>query len=164
MQQTLSAPARRHFPESLSLGRPTVSSRAVGARWGLMLSRRTVLRLRKKRVSRRTAPGSEEGKGVSAHGPWLRAVSVRKEGRRDARPWLRGRKSADGVSKCEFSEFLPMGWRVSSVFSRASPRAEKIMPDESAVALDPIGISDLSPKLTFRKQTIRAAKREKPSL
>ena len=175
MQQALSASARRHFPGSLNLGRPAVSSRAVGGRWDLMLLRRTVLRLPKKRVPRRAAPGSEEGKGVSARGPWLRAV--RKERRRDARlwlwgggrfiarsPWLRGRKSADCVSKCEFSEFLPMGWRVSSVFSRTSPKAAKIMPGEGVVALDPIEIHRFAPKLTFGKQAIRAVKREKPSL
>ena len=87
MRQALSDGAAT-FLGGFNLGRPAVSSRAVGVRWGLMLLRCTVLRLPKKRVPRRAAPGSEEGKGVSAHGPWLRAV--RKERRRDARLWLWG--------------------------------------------------------------------------
>lgn len=148
------------FLGGFNLGRPAVSSRAVGVRWGLILSRCTVLRLRKKRVSRRTAPGSEEGKGVSARGPWLwGGGGVLSRG-----PWLRGRKSADCVSKCEFSESLPSDWWGLGASLWASPKAAKIMPGEGVVALDPIGINRFAPKLTFGKQAIRAAKREKPSL
>lgn len=174
MRQALSDGAAT-FLGGFNLGRPAVSSRAVGVRWGLMLLRCTVLRLPKKRVPRRAAPGSEEGKGVSAHGSWLRAV--RKERRRDARLWLWGgavlSRGLPGFGEgnrpivsqnASFPNFCRWvsGGLGASLWT--SPKAAKIMPGEGVVALDPIEIHRFAPKLTFGKQAIRAVKREKPSL